>query len=191
MKFPFCSLPLALSLLGIAQAGILEDCGYEIETDDSTHSVYSHYYDESSRTLTKIDFYPEGTAAAIQIAKNDEELDHYYKLSLPEIFDALCEKENVEPDDITWLIFDVYKDPDTNNLISDIRDNHNSGLDDVRIPRGGDEWMEILETKYYKQAMDLINRPLRKIFLGHYIQTDILGNKIPTDRIFFNLRKNA
>ncbi|KAL1901217.1 hypothetical protein Cpir12675_000583 [Ceratocystis pirilliformis] len=192
MKLSFYSLPLALSLLGIAQAVILEEYGYEIETEDSTHSVYSYYYGESSRTLTKIGFYPDGKTVAIQIAKNDEESDHEDKLSLSEIFAALCEKEDAKPDDIIWLVFDVYKDPNTNNLIREIRNNHNSGLDDdVRIRPASDEWMAIAKTQYYKQAMDLINRPPQEILLGHYFQEDILKNEIPTDCIYFNLPKKG
>ncbi|KAL1901194.1 hypothetical protein Cpir12675_000560 [Ceratocystis pirilliformis] len=187
MRFSLFSLPLALSLLELAQAGIIKDHGYELESwKDSAYIIYSPHYDNSDNLLDLFFFYPKSKVASIRIANNQAETDHEKKLGLAEIYTDVVEMKGLKPDDMKWVVFDV-EDPSTSKVISQIYEGRNIASDGVvRIIPGDKEWDAIVSTQYYHKMLQVISKPAQKILLRRQARLDMWDRVYMVDRIHFS-----
>ncbi|KKF92148.1 hypothetical protein CFO_g5499 [Ceratocystis platani] len=187
MRFSLFSLPLALSLLELAQAGTIEDNGYKLQSwKDSAYMIYSPHYSNSHNILDLFFFYPKAKVANIRIANNQEEAVHEKKLGLAEIYTDLVEMKGLRPDDMEWVVFDV-EDPSTSEVISQIYKGRNIAFDDVvRIFPNDEEWNEIVGTQYYNKMLQVNSKPAQKILLSRQTRSDMWDRPTIVDRIHFS-----
>ncbi|KKF93324.1 hypothetical protein CFO_g4312 [Ceratocystis platani] len=188
MKFPcLSSATRALLLSGLAQAGVFEQHGYEVENIGHTHAVFSPQYLKSFVFLDLISFYPETKIAAIYIAKNDQEQIHENKLSLSEIFVSLCQIHDFGSDDMRGLVFDIYEVLEVNRVIDRIRSSRDLGpKEEVEVIPGSSEWDIILDTEYYTRMLQVTNKQGIKILLMSQDRPDWGDSTYSVDRIYFS-----
>ncbi|KAL2884858.1 hypothetical protein HOO65_090153 [Ceratocystis lukuohia] len=156
MRFPMSYLALALPLFSAVQADIFTDHNYDLKVlYDGRYLIFSPEYHEGCEILDLIEFYPGAKIANIRVARNDEEEKHKNKLDLTEIDTTLAETSNLKPDDMRWVVFDVDKDPKTNKMIAEIRNNRRLGSkEEVKILPTDTEWNTIMGCGCYACVYD-------------------------------------
>ncbi|KAL2884944.1 hypothetical protein HOO65_090239 [Ceratocystis lukuohia] len=158
MRFFSASLPMALSLLGLAQAGLLEDHGYRRMSSGDIEAVFFADGSGNSQLMDIISFHPWMKMATLYVADDEIEPEHPNKLSLSEIYNALAEEHNRLPSAIDWIVTEVAGDEKIGTMIAEIREGRKLGPnDEVVIIPGDMEWNAILDTDYYMNAA-LVNR---------------------------------
>ncbi|KAL1896221.1 hypothetical protein Cpir12675_002929 [Ceratocystis pirilliformis] len=182
------SWSLVLSLISLVQGDILEDHGYQVQSWNGTlHVVFSPKYYDNIQFLNVIAFRPESKIATIRVANNEKERHHTNKLSLAQIFTALAGVNNLEPDDMRWVILDVNEDLQTDKVIDGIRKSHNlKPKEEVKILPGDEEWDTILGTQYYEKVTQIINKPVQKILLRNQDRRHPRRGVEPINRILFS-----
>ncbi|KAL2885561.1 hypothetical protein HOO65_070023 [Ceratocystis lukuohia] len=186
MRFLSVCLPLALSLLKLAQATILEDHGYLVMSASNVDFVLSHNGDRNYQLINILSFHPWINIATIITANNDMEPERENKLGLDEIYTALSAKHGKVPSGVNWVISETNRDLKTDTLISEIRKNR--GLDakaDVTVVAGDEEWTTILGTKYYKDAAMVNPKKLEKVAIKT-IQRTMFSTTFDVDCFYFN-----
>ncbi|KKF93997.1 hypothetical protein CFO_g3655 [Ceratocystis platani] len=166
MRFFATSLPLALSLLGLAQATILEDNGYQKVSAGTMDAVLLRDENGDYRLIDAISFHPWMKTATIYAANNDVEPEHQNKLGAAEIYTSLAEEHKRNPKDIDWIIAEVVGDLKMEELISNIRQGRNvKPGDEVTIVPSDKEWKSILDTKYYAFAALVNPKAMEKVIV--------------------------
>ncbi|KAL2884890.1 hypothetical protein HOO65_090185 [Ceratocystis lukuohia] len=178
---------LALSLLSLSLASGIEDHGYNLKIKDHLYSVFSPHYGNGAACLDAIHFNDYSKVASIFVAKNDQEPEHDNKLSLAEVYTALCEKEGMTANDMHWLTFSVDHGSNTNRIIGLIRQGRKwKNIQEVELLPGDRDWDSIVGTDHYKMMRQLINKPVKKIILKKFYQHDYLGSRSYTEGIHFS-----
>ncbi|KKF93555.1 hypothetical protein CFO_g4099 [Ceratocystis platani] len=178
MKLSSSFLLVVLPSVRLCLAGIIGDQGYKALTQDHFYVVRSPHYFWGIRPVDVIQFDPEQKGAIIHRVENDWEDKNKDTLSLTEIYTALCEKEQVEPSDMSWLSFDVDTDAE-NETIGLIRNGRKmSRGHDVKLFPGDKEWESILLTQSYKTMRQLTKKRVYSITLRNQYEVDYWGKRI-------------
>ncbi|KAL1885980.1 hypothetical protein Cpir12675_006974 [Ceratocystis pirilliformis] len=186
MKFFPVSLTLALSILRLAQAGAIEDHGYQIKVSGEVDSVLSRDSEGDYQLIDVISFHPRMNLVTIFIANNDLEAESENKLSLGCIYTSLAEKRSRKPEDIDWVVSKVDGDPETDMLIRGIRQDREVGVtEDITVRADDKEWKAILDTKYYKNAAAVNNKAIEAILI-RTVQHPILEDSVDIDSFYFH-----
>ncbi|KAL2884616.1 hypothetical protein HOO65_100020 [Ceratocystis lukuohia] len=186
MRFFSASLPLALSILSLAQAGIIEDRGYQVRVSGDVDSVLSLDSDREYQLIDIISFHPRMNLATIFIANNDMEAESEKKLSLGQIYTSLAEKRGRNPEDIDWVLAKVDGDIETDVLIRGIRKDREVGpTEDITVRADNKEWKAILDTKYYKDAAAVNNKAVEAILIRTK-QEAVLGEMVDINSFYFH-----
>ncbi|KKF93553.1 hypothetical protein CFO_g4097 [Ceratocystis platani] len=153
---------------------------------EGVHLILSSKYHIRPKLMNAIGFKPDRGVSTVYIARNDGEPESEHKLGLAEIYNVLAEEEKFKIDDMTWLIFDVDKDPETNRIIAEIRKERKLGpREEARLLPGDKEWDIILDTRYYKMMLQITSKPIKNILLRNTDRPDQEG-LYSTDRIHFS-----
>ncbi|KAL1901237.1 hypothetical protein Cpir12675_000603 [Ceratocystis pirilliformis] len=172
MRFFSISLPLALSLVSLSQATILENKGYRKVSAGGVDGVLFRDPYGSYQLADAISFHPWMKMATIYIANNDMEPEHQNKLSLTEIYTALAEEHKRKPEDVDWIVTEVVGDPEMEDFILGIRKGRNVGpKDEVIITPSQHEWKKILDTKHYMYAALVNRKAIDKIIITTHQRT--------------------
>ncbi|PHH55104.1 hypothetical protein CFIMG_002735RAa [Ceratocystis fimbriata CBS 114723] len=148
---------LLLPVLGV-QAGVLEDNGYRVTCD--TENPYGDVNLMTERwpgnMVNKIAINKEGAVATIYSARNSEEPDSEDKLTLAQIFSAVCGLRDTSPGYINRVVFDSL-DSDAQAVISGYRaakgETENYSF---TVTPSDDSWGEFTNLHYYTDAESLI-----------------------------------
>ncbi|KKF92204.1 hypothetical protein CFO_g5442 [Ceratocystis platani] len=187
MKFSSFFFPVAVSFFGFSLASIIEDRGYEVLANNHLYGIRSPYYYGGSFCIDLIKIDPMEKAVSIYYAKNEDEPDHEDKLSLKEIYTALCEKEHVELNDISWLSFNVHFDSTTDDAIRRIRSDRKLGPQyEVKLVPSDEEWNWIVRTKYYQTLQQLTNKQVQSIIIRHRYRKDLWNKPVSSNNIGFS-----
>ncbi|KAL2891960.1 hypothetical protein HOO65_011318 [Ceratocystis lukuohia] len=148
---------LLLPVLGV-QAGVLEDNGYRVTCD--TENPYSDVNLMTERwpgnLVNKIAINKESAVATIYSARNSEEPDSENKLTLAQIFSAVCGLRETSPDYINRVVFDSL-DSDAQAVISGYRTANGKNEDySFTVTPSDDSWDEFTKLHYYADAKSLI-----------------------------------
>ncbi|KAL2884883.1 hypothetical protein HOO65_090178 [Ceratocystis lukuohia] len=187
MKFFTSFLPVAASFFGFSIAGIIEDRGYEVVTKKHLYGIFSPHYQRGLFCVDIIGIDATEKTASIYFMDNESESDHKDKLSLTEIYTALCEKNEMGPNDMNWLIVDVRGDEETDDAIGRIRSGRNLGPHhEVALVPSDEEWDLILGTQYYQTVQQLTNKEVHSIILRHRYDKNLWGKAFSANRIGFS-----
>ncbi|KAL1894817.1 hypothetical protein Cpir12675_003512 [Ceratocystis pirilliformis] len=166
MRFFSVSMPLALSILGLAQASSLKDYGYEVTSAGTVDTVVSFDQDGQLQLIDVFGFNTLTKMVTIYVDNNDLEPESEKKLGLGQIYVSLLEERDQKPEDINWIITDIGGETEITKLISDIREGRNvDPTSEIIIHPDHKEWKSILDTKYYKKAAALNTKPLEAIII--------------------------
>ncbi|KAL2884933.1 hypothetical protein HOO65_090228 [Ceratocystis lukuohia] len=145
-------LPLALSLLSLSEATILEDNGYRVQTVKHFDGVLAPNEHGDYVLVNWFGFYPSDRAVTF-LANKQWEPERENKLDLHQIYNALAEARKWKPEDLEWVVFDTSRDQPTIELISEIRNNRKlNRMDKVSIKPGDVAWNEIFGTMGFQNA---------------------------------------
>ncbi|KKF97110.1 hypothetical protein CFO_g524 [Ceratocystis platani] len=186
MRFFSVSMPLALSILGLAQAMSLKDHGYYVTGDQTVDAVVSYDMDGELQLIDAFGYNIEKKMVTLFVANNDLEPTRENKLGLGQIYVSLLEGRNQKPEDFNWVITEGGGEEEIKNLIDDIRTAR--GLDptsDIEIHANDPEWKSILDTKYYQRAAALNTKPLETILITT-AQPDIYEDGSLVDSFYFH-----
>ncbi|KKF92331.1 hypothetical protein CFO_g5320 [Ceratocystis platani] len=153
MRFLTTLLPLALSLLSLSQATILDDHGYMVKTLENFDGVFISDENGDPEMVYGIGFYPSDKAVALRIFDNEQESGRKHKLELSQIYNAIAKARGWKREDLEWVVFETSDDQPTMELISDIRNNRKlDSMEHVSIKPGNADWKEIFGTNSFQQA---------------------------------------
>ncbi|KKF92398.1 hypothetical protein CFO_g5249 [Ceratocystis platani] len=188
MRFLSACLPLALSLLGLAQATEMPP-GYDRWSLGNIDSVTLLDEDKKYHLVEVIRFHPWMKAATIYFVDEDIQPTRGSRLGLAESYNDLAKERERDPNDIDWIITEVTEDWETDDLIRDIRESRGVGpTDEVVVVPGDPDWDGIFSTKYHKYA-SLVNhkeidrvliRTVQRVTSGGYRNSECFYFYFPT-----------
>ncbi|KAL2884886.1 hypothetical protein HOO65_090181 [Ceratocystis lukuohia] len=186
MKSPLSYLPVALPFFGLIQGSIIEDHGYKLTVEGHKYEIYSPYYYGGDECLDGVKFYPKEKFASISFADSDQEPEHTNRLGLAEIFNTLCQEEDIDPDDMNGLSFEVNLDQESDDDIAVIREDRKlSPIEEVKILPSDKEWNWVVQTSYYQKLKQLIKKPVQKALIRGFYETNIWDENFPANTIYF------
>ncbi|KAL2884945.1 hypothetical protein HOO65_090240 [Ceratocystis lukuohia] len=165
MRFLSACLPLALSLLGLAQATEMPP-GYDRWSLGNIDGVTLLDEDKKYHLVEVIRFHPWMKAATIYFVDEDIQPTRGSRLGLAEIYNDLAKERERDPNDIDWIITEVTEDWETDDLIRDIRESRGVGpTDEVVVVPGDPDWDGIFSTKYHKYASLVNHKEIDRVLI--------------------------
>ncbi|KAL2884940.1 hypothetical protein HOO65_090235 [Ceratocystis lukuohia] len=185
MRFSSASLPLALSLLNLAQGALLEDHGYKKISLEYMDAVLPTNVGAGYRFLDIFAFYPWMDSAVMYTINDHKEPERKGKLSTAEIYNALAKERNINPEKVEWVIFEIDDDKDMVSQIERIRiGRYVDDTDEVVIYPGDMEWDTMRNSQYFKHATQVNQRAVEKIIV-RTIKRKVLGQDYQVDCFHF------
>ncbi|KAL1901240.1 hypothetical protein Cpir12675_000606 [Ceratocystis pirilliformis] len=165
MRFLSAYLPLALSLLGLAQASMTPP-GYDRFSLGNIDSVLLSDEDKNCHLIEVIMFHPWMKAATIYFVDEDIQPKRGSRLGLTESYNVLAKARERDPKDIDWIITEVTEDWETEDLIRDIRESRGIGpTDEVVVVPGDLDWDAIFGTKYRRYASLVNHKEIDRVLI--------------------------
>ncbi|PHH49697.1 hypothetical protein CFIMG_006505RA [Ceratocystis fimbriata CBS 114723] len=138
----------------------LEEHGYllwDIDNGDTGFKLYSLLYGNGLRDpVLHIDLNIDHKVTTIFDNNLDDEKPDEKNLKLEQIFHGLCYKENIDFNEMNWIVMDV-NDWSINDAIRSYRrDNHLTHKVQIRVTPQDKGWSTFSEMHYYKSAAKMI-----------------------------------
>ncbi|PHH49456.1 hypothetical protein CFIMG_007794RA00001 [Ceratocystis fimbriata CBS 114723] len=128
-------------------ADVLEDGGYRFEPldNDGLCTVTSDFYSRGTQPLNKFKINNTDKTVTIHTMLNTLEEEHHGQLADSAIMAAVCRKYNLEPDNVSSVVFNTPKDSCLHLALNSYRWNHRSqigedGLIDAVITPISNDW---------------------------------------------------
>ncbi|KAK1974873.1 hypothetical protein LZ30DRAFT_382282 [Colletotrichum cereale] len=141
-----------LSLLCV-YAGLLEDHGYTVEEyANGVYYVKSRHYAGGNAPMNKVKINMATKVMTVYLAYNGLEKSHEDKLKLSQVLGALCAKEDLDPDDLEWVVIDDVENLETKDAMKKYRQKHGLRFkDEIRVdPSKEEDWAIFSSTPFYK-----------------------------------------